>query len=634
MSHWAFNALKPGDTIRNPISDDFFSQDAIEDASEALVREAVQNCLDAGLEGTQVRVTFRIVSDLGRPAQGRIAELLAGLQADLAAQGNGLLDPPPVQDCERYAVIEDFGTTGLRGDPSQWHPIDGVKNDFFAFFRAEGYSAKQGEDRGRWGVGKTVFPRSSQINAFFGLTVPADTGQPLLMGRCILRTHEVNGVTRVADGYFGEWDDGLARPTTDSVTLGKFESTFELTPRCPGDSGLSVVVPFLDDGVTAHTLLRACIRDYFHPLLTGALSIRIESNDDRWELNTDTIRLLARDHEDAVGSDMLPVLDLAHWALLEDPERITIPSPEPDGAASWSVVELSESMMAKGRAALEESEKQAFRVDLWVRPKGAAPIQTYFDVFLAAAGNQDKCRPVYVRDGIVISNACGVPVAGRHALVVIDHLPLATLLGDAENVAHTEWNKDRSLFQQKYVYAKSYLGFLRAAPAKLVHLFSADEEERDPVLLADLLSVEIPDLAAEEGPHAGSRGREKRRTNGQGSGPERLRRFRIDRSEAGFTISPGDPNAPQIENLDVAMAYDLRGGNPMRSWSPADFDIGSDSISVIAEGSCELVSCNGNRIRLAVSGPDYKLSVSGFDAKRDLLVRAEALNAVDGHDNA
>jgi len=45
---WYFNQPKPGDKNREPVLGQFFATDAITNPAEALVREGIQNSLDAG----------------------------------------------------------------------------------------------------------------------------------------------------------------------------------------------------------------------------------------------------------------------------------------------------------------------------------------------------------------------------------------------------------------------------------------------------------------------------------------------------------------------------------------------------------------------------------------------------------
>ncbi len=99
-------------------------------------------------------------------------------------------------------MFEDFGTTGLTGNREQYEEQEGASNSFFYFFRAEAKTAKPGDDRGRWGIGKQVFPRSSRAQTFFGYTETCEGG--FLMGGCVLKYHTVDGTCFKPDGFWGD----------------------------------------------------------------------------------------------------------------------------------------------------------------------------------------------------------------------------------------------------------------------------------------------------------------------------------------------------------------------------------------------------------------------------------------------
>ena len=178
--------MRPSDKAREPISGEFFATEATEKAGEALVREGIQNSLDARRDGETVMVRIRVSGKDSAVARSAVAPFLGGLQEHLRAPGNGLQEIPSDEENCPVLVFEDFGTTGLLGDPAEWKPQAGSKNHFYHFFRAEGRSDKGEKDIGRWGVGKQVFPRSSRINTVFGLTVRSDDRKKLLMGMAVL----------------------------------------------------------------------------------------------------------------------------------------------------------------------------------------------------------------------------------------------------------------------------------------------------------------------------------------------------------------------------------------------------------------------------------------------------------------
>jgi hypothetical protein len=249
-ARWHFSELRPGDKTREPTLGEFFATDAIRDPAEALVREALQNSLDAGVkDGTgqpMETVEMRIFLATGGAALAPnvIEEFFTGSWPHFQAPGNGLRNALARDERCAYLVIEDFGTSGLTGDVRQWYDIPGSKNSFFYFFRAEGRTGKGEEDRGRWGVGKYVFPRSSRANAFFGLTVRRDDNRRLLMGQAVLKTHACGAKHYKPDGGFGELDGELLLPVSDPALIDRFYSAFNLSRG--SEPGLSIVIPWID----------------------------------------------------------------------------------------------------------------------------------------------------------------------------------------------------------------------------------------------------------------------------------------------------------------------------------------------------------------------------------------------------
>ena len=56
MPEWRFRGMQPGEMNIDPIEGEFFSTAALDSLSDALVREAIQNSLDARIPGVPVRV--------------------------------------------------------------------------------------------------------------------------------------------------------------------------------------------------------------------------------------------------------------------------------------------------------------------------------------------------------------------------------------------------------------------------------------------------------------------------------------------------------------------------------------------------------------------------------------------------
>jgi hypothetical protein len=68
------------------------------------------------------------------------------------------------------------------------------------------------------------------------------------------------------------------------------------------------------------------------------------------------------------------------------------------------------------------------------------------------------------------------------------------------------------------------------------------------------------------------------------------------------------------------VAYRTRNGNPFRKYNAFDFTIGDDGVSLACEGA-NIRAVDGNRLEFLPTRPDFHLALTGFDARRDLMVR-------------
>lgn len=114
---WKFRRMQPGEMKIDPIEGEFFSTEALGSLADASVREAIQNSLDARAPGERARV--RIVRACGPLAGEGAACYLEALWPHLAADRSGLAEMPARPAPLDFIVVEDFGTHGLQGDPSQ-----------------------------------------------------------------------------------------------------------------------------------------------------------------------------------------------------------------------------------------------------------------------------------------------------------------------------------------------------------------------------------------------------------------------------------------------------------------------------------------------------------------------------------
>lgn len=622
MAGWRFRVHRRDEKIRNPIQGEFFSEEAVERPAQALVREVVQNSLDARTTEEPVSLRFSVSSAEGMSGDAA-AFWLAGAFDHLKAPDSGLRGVPAAPGPGRYLAIEDFGTTGLDGDPRALHPEE-TPSRLFAFFRAEGISQKGGKDGGRWGVGKTVFLRAGTLNTILCLTVRDGEPRRLVFGQSVLRYHHVNGVYYTPDGAFGEDDAGPGAgesailPSDDAAHAERLIRDFGLSRR--DEPGLSVVVPCASEEITGEAIADAVMREYFYPILTGRLTVAID--DPALPGGTKTLTeesllqqlMESKDLSAAIKPLAALTVSLHHQGF----DRALSLAPPKKGSPAWSDAMIPPGIRQDLAARYRAGDTLLLKVPLTVQPEGGEPAETHFHMVLRRDLTDRGAAPAFVRNGIQIPKALERRVRGQNlwALVLIEDRPLATLLGDAETPAHTHWSRDTQNFKGKYKYGSAVLEFVKTAPRFVAETLAEAARERDFLSLAEFFPLPEagPARAAPSARLAAEAARDPSRPPA-GLVPSG-ERYRIERLEGGFRIATG-AKTPVLEPLTVLVAYDCTKGDPVRRFRPEDFDLAKLPRKV---DGASIVSCEGNRLSLLPVGR-MKLEVTGFDPNRDLFVK-------------
>jgi hypothetical protein len=625
---WSFRRMVRGEMNVDPIQREFFTTEALEGGlAEALVREAIQNSLDAAQQRRKVRVRFWLSGTSHAASTRDVEQFFGGLRAHLGAKGSGLRTLPNQQGSVPFLVIEDFETTGLRGDPREEQDVDDgqKKNDFYYFWRNVGRSGKEQRDRGRWGLGKTVFPASSQINTFFGLTIRRGKPERLLMGQAVLRVHQLDGHRHYPYGYFGLIDDrdGFAMPVDREAVLSEFGSKFSLTRR--NESGLSIVIPYPHDEITAERIAGAIIRQYFYAILAGALVVTVGSDNLERELDDANLLEAIEGNDETFRRELLPFVKLAEWAC-NDAQGLSITlqsSPQGD-APKWTRDAIQADQLPDLRTRFERGDRLAFLVPVWVKPVAAEPQQSFFHVFLQRDLAMENHQPKFIREGIIVSDAFKGRLHGVYALVVVEDSPLATLLGDAENPAHTEWQERSAHFRDRYQHGASVLRFVKNSVVELVQMITHSGEESDRMALADVFFLPESPESEEQRKEQMEKQRPGARTQPPDiEVPRRKEKFLVSQINGGFSLSHKEGAAGVPDRIDVVAAYEVRRGNAFRRYQPADFELDKPPITISAD-SADVTDIAQNRLVLVNLKPGFRVTVCGFDSSRDLVVRAVA----------
>jgi hypothetical protein len=635
---WHFRLRHPDERMRDSANDAFFTAESLENLSEALVRESIQNSLDAAHRDSagvrEVRVRIGLIPRATGEAKAMLIELFSEAKEHFDAGIETGSRKSAFSSDPGYLLFEDFGTTGLNGDVAAWRLEASAGNGFWSFFRAEGRSSKSGDSLGRWGIGKQVFPTASAIHAMLGLTVRTDEPKRVLMGSAVIRSRVIAGEDYDPDGWFGlkEQPNQPVLPVSDAAFIDRYVRAFDL--RRGSEKGLSLVVPWVDERVNADDLRRGIVRNFFWPILQGELKVDLETADGTWQLNQETVT----QHRTLLPPGEAAVVEFAAWAAFVHPDQfVKLPSgaaARPDWRMAGDAL-LSESLLAEVQKRLAADQRVAIEIPVRVRPKNTeagGEQLSRFHVFFTPCRDQGH-RTIFLRDGIVITDVRSPVLTGSRSLVVVDDRPLAGLLGDAEGVNHTQWQKDSPKFHNRYFYGADTIKFVTRSVYEIVQRLHAAEKKGDPKLLLDLFF-----LPTDEGDHETSRKPKPSEPDNHSDLPivvveRQPRRFDIRKVDDGFKLVAGDSPLDKFPiRVRIEAGYAVRRGNAIKRWAKDDFQFVRAPLRLEPKPVGISWHENGNTLEVEIQKADFVFGVCGFDRRRDLVVRAVELKTNDETD--
>ena len=607
----------------DPIEGEFFSTEALGSLSDALIREAVQNSLDAAIPGEQVKVTITFSSSDQHLPTSKSEAYLRGLKSHLEAKQTGLSDRVRLTDPMNYLVIEDFGTRGLEGDTREDEDkgTDGKKNDFFYFWRNIGRAVEGTTARGRWGLGKTVFQAASRINSFFGLTIRRNDPRKLVLGQSVLKIHWCDGTRHSPYGFYGLFEGDFALPTEGKDFIEQYSRDFRLQRKV--ETGLSVIIPFPDNEISPSGIVQAAVKQYFFPILSGDLVVKVVHGQREHILDGRTIFQCISESDWPDKGSVLRRLELAKWCIGLPVENYRhLREPETNQAPKWDENLFEAGQLNDLRKKFDEGERIALVVPLWVKKKSEDIEHSFFKVLIERDERVERGEDYFIRDGVTITGVSSLRQKGLRVIVSVSDRLLSKLLGDSENPAHTEWQERSPKFKDRYEWGVTCLRYVKNSPKEIVKILSRPAEGRDTKLLRDLFSIGLPKTLEPNGdlekPIEGE-GRDGPTIPEQGAiSADRF--LQLQRTKQGFRLV-AHPETKRIpKEIDIEVAYDVRQGNPFRRYSPLDFELNKLPIRVGGKGLKASIS-KANVLHIVLEEPNFQLSVTGFDPKRDLKIR-------------
>lgn len=603
MGNWEFDKVKPSSVRIEVTQRDQFNNDDVS-LAEALVREAIQNSSDAPAGDGPVKVRFNIKTVSGSDAKTLSSQLVPLLPHLAACSVEGA---PLSASSFQLIAIEDFNTKGLTGS---FDDVDG--GNFDRFWRTVGDSGKTGKEGGRWGLGKLVYSSASKIKVFFGLTITKDNPVASMMGQVVLKNHRLKDTFHPSHGFYFNGSSqplGLQKPIQDKDEIALLCDLAGLSRT--DQTGLSLVIPYLVEGINEASLISGVVSNYYFPILAGRLIVEVGDV----VISKETFLEVA---------EVQPAARNIPFGFVKEISDTVDIVPDVIAAKAIGDTDLDGDSFTPGQVAMMKDrfasgELVRARVPVTLKPKDSANYNSFVDLYLRTLPESEKPFALIARGPITLpGERRHFGAASAYGALIANDEGIASFLGDAENPAHTAWNPRAEKLGPGWRSPQSTLASIRHSLRQLYALVSDQIESEDSEALVDFFSI------MEKGP--ASKGKRKKASRQVVNVPAREVAIRIKERRGGFQIVAGPAAAKWTfpHSIRVKVAYDMIGANPFKRHSPFDFDFEKGREIKIGLVNATVEPMKPNVLKVIAQAPDFQVEFDGFDERRDIVVDASA----------
>jgi hypothetical protein len=352
------------------------------------------------------------------------------------------------------------------------------------------------------------------------------------------------------------------------------------------------------------------------------LIVEIKQGNKSYKLDATSLDNLLKKSRFLESQGMLGLIDLARWAI-KQPEDAIIKLNEPTpGKAPKLRDTVDPAQIDKLQQKFSASKRLAFYLPISIQSQNSKEIMhSGFLVFIERDDNLDKAEDYFIRQGITLPEITSLKHKGIRAIVSITEPDLSTFLGDAENPAHTEWERNSKKFKRKYKLGPSTLDYVKSSPREIIKILTQPKKGRDENLLKHIFS--LPEATIDQ------LGKNEKEIPGEGDKKKSTEPFvdvigsnyiQLTPVRDGFRLTKR-PKATKVPRyINIWIAYEVRSGNPFKKYTPLDFDLNKPPLKIQVQGANLLLN-KENIIQIEVQKGNFKLTVTGFDRHRDLRVR-------------
>ena len=565
--NWKFEEYTEDSTKQDSSSDKFFKGPP---ESESLVREFIQNSLDASNNSKTVKVVINEKKLNKRDMKEFLTDLEPHLKACKLQEHNK-------EQQIRCIVLEDFNTKGLEGKNKD------------NFFKADNITNKT-EGGGSHGIGKAVFSATSKIKTFFGYSIYGNN-ESIFQGRSVLKSHEIG------DKHYRSYGDLKIKPVKKHTEIINMLFTRKNTEK-----GLSVAIPYC--GVTIKDIKQNCLEQFYMPIIDNKLELEIEDE----KINKETLIdlddnpkiILAMEYETSNKKNKLYSIKEKNWKDLKFPK---LPK---DFINQTNPLFLS--------FEIEMLTKQD------VRETGKVTL------LIQKEEKSDKLQTIdFWRDNLLITEAITKGKKQREYSVILrlSNDPLSQLLRNLEDPGHTKWQTGsiKPDIKEKYSNIQKLVTFIKKLPLEFIRQIKHQPLKQDSHFFSDY----FPDISS-----SGEKQTKEGKSNSSGDNTPKIHEepefqnfiYKAHKKGDGFTLRlKNQMHFP--DKLIVDVAYGTNKGDAFKNYDKRDFMFNENiTINLVDSGtnSGERKFCKENSVTYSIINEKFGISFTGFDPDKELKI--------------
>lgn len=616
---WNWCWPNPGPTPVNQSMDSEIFDSIDVQLSETVVREAIQNSLDArtAIDNQAVTVKIEFHEEKNGPQIAFLKKAMA------YRQESGMAIPADwTEGNVRWMTIEDFDATGLQGS------VNKRTDDFWNYWLNFGLSNKAGKSRGGRGIGRVTFLIASMVTTVLGYTRRADQFE-YACGMTVLRAGEYGSEFRSTHAYLAKQErDSVYELHNSSDFLKSFKESFHIRSEVEAtdDCGLSIVIPYPEESLHTNGILASVVENFGPAVLQGILEVLVGGE----SLNASTLPTIAKKcsvnfHVPAIKEDPNRFIRLLNAIVDSNGKRIKLPL---EAARKEEICKLSEiKVVREAIDFLEEGEVVAMDIEFPLQYEKKST-RVVISSIVMQTPHKLTSVDMFFRDGMYLPSVRSRSTRGYDVIFIVSDESLSDYLNLCEGKAHLD------LLESQEVKAKLKekgcrvleKRFVKSLPESLRLLLVPEITEPDATVFSDIFSMPQDGTASRTSRN--KRSNPNNNPQGQYEIKKRLSPFVLSEKPRGFrvTANPDFKGWPVALKLTIAYAD----GTRKPKWTRYDFEVNELAIKHV---DCKLLKVKDNGISAIDCYENFSIDVLGFDDNREVDIRIhQAKNPVtEGH---